>query len=62
MSQEDLEAIRQDYLTSLQDLTANSRPIISTLTIIAQENIHAAKIITKTIEDHISKVCMKSSI
>lgn len=58
MSQEELEAIRQDYLTSLSDLTSNSRPIINTLTVIAQENVHAAETITKTIEEHILRVCM----
>lgn len=56
MSQEELEDIRQGYIASLADLTDNFRLIIDNLTVIAQENIHAAKIITKTIEDHISKV------
>ncbi|KAK9462518.1 uncharacterized protein V1516DRAFT_670476 [Lipomyces oligophaga] len=58
--QDDLEAIRQDYISSLQELTFNSRPIISTLTIIAQENIQAAEVISRAIEDHIAR-CGQSS-
>ena len=55
MSQEELDAIRQDYLSSLQELTFNSRIIISNLTVIAQENINAAQAITKAIEEHLIK-------
>ncbi|KAK9455511.1 hypothetical protein V1511DRAFT_458175 [Dipodascopsis uninucleata] len=54
-TQAELEAIRQDYITSLEELTFNSRPIITNLTIIAQENIQAAEVITRAIEEHISK-------
>lgn len=57
MSQEELEDIRQGYVASLSDLTDNFGLIIDNLTVIAQENVHAAKIITKTIEEHIAKVC-----
>lgn len=57
MSQEELEDIRQGYVTSLADLTDNFGLIIDNLTVIAQENIHAAKTISKTIEEHIAKVC-----
>ncbi|KAK7205106.1 hypothetical protein BZA70DRAFT_238537 [Myxozyma melibiosi] len=53
--QEELEDIRQEYATSLEELTFNSKPIISNLTIIAQENMQAAEVISRTIEDHIGK-------
>ncbi len=53
---EDLEAIGEDFYSSLNDLTFNSRPIISTLTIIAQENVQAAPYITRSVERRIEKV------
>ncbi|KAK9476402.1 hypothetical protein V1514DRAFT_183383 [Lipomyces japonicus] len=55
VSQVELNAIRQDYIVSLEELSFNSRPIITNLTIIAQENIQAAEVITRAIEEHISK-------
>ena len=53
---EDLDAIGEDFYSSLNDLTFNSRPIISTLTIIAQENVQAAPYITRSVERRIEKV------
>lgn len=52
----DLEDIRQDYLRALEELTGNQKPIITNLTVIAEENRHAAKAITRAIEERISKV------
>lgn len=60
MSTEDLEAIGEDFYSSLNDLTFNSRPIISTLTIIAQENVQAAPYITRSVERRIEKVSIIS--
>lgn len=50
-----LEAIGEDFYLSLNDLTFNSRPIISSLTVIAQENVNAASYISKAVIKRIEK-------
>ncbi|KAK4887613.1 hypothetical protein RN001_003884 [Aquatica leii] len=48
--------IKEEYTSSLQDLTFNSKPLISVLTILAEENIQHAKDIVEAIESHLSRV------
>uniref|UniRef100_A0A3Q2XS06 CID domain-containing protein n=1 Tax=Hippocampus comes TaxID=109280 RepID=A0A3Q2XS06_HIPCM len=48
----------QEYQSSLEDLTFNSKPHINMLTILAEENVNFAKDIVAIIEAQISKVFM----
>lgn len=57
-SAQELENIGEDFFLALSDLTNNSRPIISSLTLLAQENINAAEYITKAVEKRIEKVSL----
>lgn len=45
-----------EYLSSLVDLTYNSKPLIDMLTILAEENIEHGQVIVDAVELHISKV------
>lgn len=47
------DELAEDYKSSLEDLSFNSRYEISNLTVIARENIHAAQAIARTLETHI---------
>lgn len=55
------EELAEDYKSSLEDLTFNSRWEITNLTVIAKENIHAAQAISRVVEQHIQKVSQFSS-
>lgn len=52
----ELDDIRSSYEEELAGLTFNSKPVINMLTTIAQENMNAAAVICKTIEDRIHSV------
>ncbi|XP_039957053.1 uncharacterized protein LOC120772477 isoform X1 [Bactrocera tryoni] len=48
--------VAEEYLSSLSDLTCNSKPLINMLTMLAEENIGCASVIVKVVEQHIAKV------
>ncbi|KAF2885051.1 hypothetical protein ILUMI_21106 [Ignelater luminosus] len=48
--------IKEEYTSSLADLTFNSKPLISVLTMLAEEYIAQAKDIVEAIETHLSRV------
>ena len=43
-------------MSSLADLTVNSKPLINMLTMLAEENVESAHVIVKCIEKHLSQV------
>jgi pre-mRNA cleavage complex 2 protein Pcf11 len=52
----DETGIIEEYGSSLEDLTFNSKPLINVLTMLAEENSKYASSVTKLIEERIYKV------
>ncbi|KAI0638119.1 hypothetical protein C8Q77DRAFT_1089437 [Trametes polyzona] len=52
----DPNTFRRDYASRLSNLTVNSRPIIQSLSIIAQEHTRFADVVVQSIEQHIRRV------
>lgn len=52
--------IAESYLSSLVDLTNNSKPLINMLTMLAEENIAHGQTIINAIEQRIAKVSICS--
>lgn len=48
--------IAESYLSSLVDLTTNSKPLINMLTMLAEENIEHGQTIVNAVAQHIAKV------
>lgn len=57
----DTEVIVKDFNSILEELTFNSRPIITTLTKLAEENISCAQYFVDAIESRIENVCLSRS-
>ena len=54
------EAVVNDYISSLSELTTNSKPHISMLTIVAEENKAHAPRIAQVIQKYLEKVSLVS--
>ncbi|PIL37089.1 hypothetical protein GSI_00781 [Ganoderma sinense ZZ0214-1] len=52
----DANTFRRDYMTRLANLTVNSRPIIQTLSMIAQDYNRYADVVVQCIEQHLRRV------
>ena len=52
----DANTFRRDYVTRLSNLTVNSRPIIQTLSMIAQDYNRYADVVAQCIEQHLRRV------
>lgn len=50
------EEVIQDYCSSLEELTNNSKPLINMLTMLAEDNEQYAPEIVKVIETHLQQV------
>lgn len=49
-------AFRRDYTNRLGELTVNSRPVIQSLSLLAQEYSRFAEIVAQCLESHIRRV------
>lgn len=54
----DPNTFRRDYITRLSNLTVNSRPIIQTLSMIAQDYSRYADVVVQCIEQHLRRVSL----
>ncbi|XP_053644787.2 pre-mRNA cleavage complex 2 protein Pcf11 isoform X4 [Cherax quadricarinatus] len=56
MAASDSDEVAEEYRSSLKDLMINSKPLITMLTMLADENRPHAAVIVKVIEEHIQEV------
>lgn len=54
------EEIAEEYASSLSDLSFNSKPLINMLTMLAEEYMAHAPVIVRTVERHLTKVCINT--
>lgn len=52
--------VADEYISSLSDLTINSKPLINMLTMLAEDNIEHAPAIVQAVENHLQKVTYPS--
>lgn len=55
-SAEKLKEIKDEYTSSLSDLTINSKPLINMLTMLAEDYMENASVIVQAVEEHLEKV------
>ncbi|XP_011644136.1 pre-mRNA cleavage complex 2 protein Pcf11-like isoform X2 [Pogonomyrmex barbatus] len=48
--------VADEYISSLSDLTINSKPLINMLTMLAEDNIEHAPAIVQAVETHLQKL------
>ncbi|XP_050689942.1 uncharacterized protein LOC126982137 isoform X2 [Eriocheir sinensis] len=58
----DVEEVAEEYRSSLRDLVNNSKPLITMLTMLAEENRAHAAVIVKVIEEHIHEIFSSSKV
>ncbi|XP_020708436.2 uncharacterized protein LOC105686821 isoform X2 [Athalia rosae] len=56
MSSAKSKEIADEYISSLSDLTINSKPLINMLTMLAEDNVEHATAIVQAVETHLQKV------
>ncbi len=56
LMENDLQEVATEYDEHCDELTFNSKPIINTLTIVAQENVNAAHVLVPVVEKRIAQV------
>lgn len=54
--------VADEYISSLSDLTINSKPLINMLTMLAEDNIEHASAIVQAVETHLQKVTYPSIV
>lgn len=54
--------VADEYISSLSDLTINSKPLINMLTMLAEDNIEHASAIVQAVETHLQKVTHPSIV
>lgn len=57
-----MESVLEEYRSSLEELTFNSKPLINMLTVLAEENYSYASDLVRLIESQVYQVCLYNII